>query len=45
MIKNFTSMIIESFFCIFLFDGGKTEMITLPRISVYNISIKRKVIH
>ena len=38
-------MIIESFFRTLSFDGGKTEMITLPRFSLYNISIKRKVIH
>ena len=38
-------MIIKTFFRTFQLDGGKTEMITLPRFSLCDISIKIKVIH
>ena len=37
-------MITKSFFGTFQFDGGKTEMITLPRFSLYDFSIKIKVV-
>ena len=38
-------MIIKSFFRTFLFDGEKMEMITLSRFSLYDVSIKIKVVH
>ena len=43
-IKNFTSIIIKGMFSYFCSYTGQVEEITLPCGSIYNISVKSKVI-